>query len=73
MTHAGPIPKDLHFDLYRWPFRSRDLHGAALEAAVSELIAPREDLAGSISYKRYITGVVVADLLVDCQQQEVQA
>ncbi|WP_235689354.1 hypothetical protein, partial [Aeromonas veronii] len=24
-------------------------------------------------YKRYITGVVVADLLVDCQQQEVQA
>jgi putative selenate reductase FAD-binding subunit len=40
---------------------------------VSELISPREDLAGSVSYKRYITGVVVADLLVDCQQQEVQA
>ena len=46
---------------------------AALEAAVSALIAPRADLGGSVAYKRYISGVVVADLLVECQQQEVQA
>ena len=66
---AGVTPQPMRLrDLER-----RELHDAALEAAVSELISPREDLAGSVSYKRYITGVVVADLLVDCQQQEVQA
>ena len=60
------------------PMRLRDverheLRDAALEAAVSAMIAPRADLGGSVAYKRYISGVVVADLLVECQQQEVQA
>lgn len=60
------------------PMRLRDverheLRDAALEAAVSALIAPRADLGGSVAYKRYISGVVVADLLVECQRQEVQA
>ena len=66
---AGVTPQPMRLrDLER-----RDLHDAALEAAVSELVAPREDLGGSVTYKRYISGVVVADLLVECQQQEVQA
>lgn len=60
------------------PMRLRDverhgLHDGALEAAVSNLLSPRADLAGSVAYKRYISGVVVADLLVECQQQEVQS
>lgn len=60
------------------PMRLRDLErpdlaDAALEAAVGELLTPTADLAGSVAYKRYIAGVVVADLLVDCQQQEEQA
>ena len=66
---AGVTPQPMRLrDVER-----RDLHDAALEAAVSELVAPREDLGGSVAYKRYISGVVVADLLVECQQQEVQA
>ena len=30
--------------------------------------SPQEDLRGSVAYKRYITGVLVADLYADCQQ-----
>ena len=44
------------------------LTGEALQAAVSEAVAPVADLRGSVSYKRYIAGVVVADLVADCQQ-----
>ena len=44
------------------------LSGEALQTAVSEAVAPVADLRGSVSYKRYIAGVVVADLLADCQQ-----
>ena len=39
-----------------------------LELAVSEAVAPQEDARGSVAYKRYIAGVVVADLLTDCLQ-----
>ena len=39
-----------------------------LELAVSEAVAPQEDVRGSVAYKRYIAGVVVADLLADCLQ-----
>ena len=44
------------------------LEGSALEQAVAAAIFPQADLRGSIAYKRYITGVVVADLYADCQQ-----
>ena len=44
------------------------LTGEALQTAVSEAVAPVADLRGSVSYKRYIAGVVVADLVADCQQ-----
>ena len=44
------------------------LTGEALQKAVSEAVEPLADLRGSVSYKRYIAGVVVADLLADCQQ-----
>ena len=46
----------------------KSLSGEALQAAVSEAIAPIADLRGSVSYKRYIAGVLVADLVNDCQQ-----
>ena len=46
----------------------KSLTGEALQSAVSEAIAPVTDLRGSVSYKRYIAGVVVADLVNDCQQ-----
>lgn len=46
----------------------RELADVALELAVSEAVAPQDDVRGSVSYKRYIAGVVVADLLADCQQ-----
>ena len=36
-----------------------------LELAVSEAVAPRDDVRGSVAYKRYIAGVVVADLLAE--------
>ena len=39
-----------------------------LELAVSEAVTPQEDVRGSVAYKRYIAGVVVADLLADCLQ-----
>ena len=39
-----------------------------LELAVSEAVSPQEDVRGSVAYKRYIAGVVVADLLADCRQ-----
>ena len=66
---AGVTPQPMRLrDVER-----HDLHDGALEAAVSKILIPRADLTGSVAYKRYISGVVVADLLVDCQQQEMQA
>ncbi|MEN0613740.1 molybdopterin-dependent oxidoreductase FAD-binding subunit [Klebsiella indica] len=55
------------------PVRLRDvesqrLEGRALEQAVAAAIFPQQDLRGSVAYKRYIAGVVVADLYTDCQQ-----
>lgn len=55
------------------PIRLRDvenqnLKGELLEQAVSDAIHPVADIIGSVEYKRYITGVVVADLLTECQQ-----
>ncbi|SDH39941.1 molybdopterin-dependent oxidoreductase FAD-binding subunit [Propionivibrio dicarboxylicus] len=52
------------------PLRLRDiearaLNDAALEQAVSAAVAPEDDLRGSVAYKRYIAGIVVADLLAD--------
>ncbi|OMQ22857.1 molybdopterin-dependent oxidoreductase FAD-binding subunit [Serratia oryzae] len=54
------------------PSRLRDaeqmgLSGPALEKVVAEAVAPEADLCGSVAYKRYISGVVVADLLASCQ------
>lgn len=54
------------------PSRLRDaeyngLSGPALEKVVAEAVAPQADLCGSVAYKRYISGVVVADLLARCQ------
>jgi putative selenate reductase FAD-binding subunit len=54
------------------PGRLRDaensgLCGPALEQAVAQMISPPDDICGSRAYKRYITGVVVADLLAACQ------
>ena len=46
----------------------KQLTGEALQAAVSEAVEPVADLRGSVSYKRYISGVVVADLVAGCQQ-----
>ena len=56
------------------PLRLRDveaqrLEGEQLEAAVGAAIFPRDDVRGSVAYKRYIAGVVVADLYADCQQK----
>lgn len=55
------------------PLRLRDvetqkLEGNALEQAVADAIFPQEDIRGSVAYKRYITGIVVASLYADCQQ-----
>lgn len=55
------------------PLRLRDvesqsLQGEALEEAVRQAIFPRDDIRGSAAYKRFIAGVVVADLYADCQQ-----
>ncbi|AGH75139.1 molybdopterin-dependent oxidoreductase FAD-binding subunit [Edwardsiella piscicida] len=60
------------------PQRLRDVEGLALEGeplaqAVSAAIAPSADLGGSEAYKRYIAGVVVAELLADCQQMREEA
>ncbi len=54
------------------PARLRDaeksgLNGPALEKVVAESVAPQADICGSVAYKRYIAGVVVADLLAACQ------
>ncbi|QQS16998.1 MAG: molybdopterin-dependent oxidoreductase FAD-binding subunit [Neisseriales bacterium] len=47
-----------------------NLEGEALERAVTQAIKPKGDiLRGSSEYKSYIAGIVVADLLVNCQQQ----
>ncbi|UJF17691.1 molybdopterin-dependent oxidoreductase FAD-binding subunit [Vibrio sp. SS-MA-C1-2] len=47
-----------------------NLEGADLERAVADSVFPIEDLRGSVEYKKYIAGVVIADLLVESQQQE---
>ncbi|SUW64482.1 Nicotinate dehydrogenase FAD-subunit [Buttiauxella agrestis] len=57
------------------PLRLRDveslaLEGEALEKAIGAAIYPRADLSGSQAFKRHIAGVLVADLLTDCQQQD---
>ncbi len=44
----------------------RRLEGAELEKAIAGAIFPQDDIRGSAAYKRYITGVVVADLYADC-------
>lgn len=54
------------------PSRLRDaenssLNGLALEKLVADIVDPQADLCGSVAYKRYISGVLVADLLADCQ------
>lgn len=46
------------------------LENSALEQVVSASVAPQDDIRGSAVYKRYITGVVVADLLADCRQMQ---
>lgn len=47
---------------------TQKLEGSALEQAVANAIFPQDDVRGSVAYKRYITGVLVADLFADCQQ-----
>ncbi|WP_431222821.1 molybdopterin-dependent oxidoreductase FAD-binding subunit [Serratia sp. L9] len=54
------------------PSRLRDaensgLNGPALEKRVADIVDPQADLCGSVAYKRYISGVLVADLLAECQ------
>lgn len=39
-----------------------------LEKAVAAAVKPKADIRGSVEYKRYISGVVVADLLTACEQ-----
>ncbi len=46
----------------------QNLEGNALEQAVANAIFRRKNMRGSVAYKRYITGVLVADLYADCQQ-----
>lgn len=60
-------------DGFARPIRLRDvenqnLKGELLEKAVAEAIHPVADYIGSVEYKRYIAGVVVTDLLTECQQ-----
>lgn len=57
------------------PMRLRDvessgLEGEALEKAVAAAVQPKADIRGSVEYKRYIAGVIVADLLAACRQTE---
>lgn len=59
-----PHPLRLH------EVEKKGLAEVALELAVSEAVTPQEDIRGSVAYKRYIAGVVVADLLADCQQMK---
>ncbi|NGE23356.1 molybdopterin-dependent oxidoreductase FAD-binding subunit, partial [Klebsiella pneumoniae] len=47
---------------------AKNLSGEALEKAVSQAVNPKADLLGSEEYKRYITGILVSDLLTDCRQ-----
>lgn len=49
---------------------AKGLQETALEQAVSQAVAPKEDLRGSVAYKRYISGVIVADLLAKCLQKK---
>lgn len=41
------------------------LSGTELEEVVRAAVAPQDDIRGSAAYKRYLAGVVVADLLAD--------
>lgn len=47
-----------------------NLSDAELEKAVGACVFPQADYCGSVEYKRYIAGVVVADLVADCKQME---
>jgi putative selenate reductase FAD-binding subunit len=58
---------------YSVPIRLRDVEGQhlqeeLLEQAVADAINPVDDLCGSVAYKRYITGVIITDLVAECQQ-----
>lgn len=46
---------------------SQDLKGELLEQAVADAVHPIADIRGGVEYKRYIAGVVVTDLLAECQ------
>ena len=41
-----------------------------LQKAVSETVLPESDVLGSMSYKKYICGVVVADCVSECMRRE---
>ncbi|MGF1714412.1 molybdopterin-dependent oxidoreductase FAD-binding subunit [Photobacterium chitinilyticum] len=45
----------------------QDLKGELLEQAVADAVHPVANIIGSVEYKRYIAGVVVTDLLAECQ------
>ncbi|WP_299014140.1 molybdopterin-dependent oxidoreductase FAD-binding subunit [uncultured Photobacterium sp.] len=51
----------------------QDLKGELLEQAVADAIHPEADIRGSVEYKRYIAGVVVTDLLAECQHMAEEA
>ncbi|PSW17580.1 molybdopterin-dependent oxidoreductase FAD-binding subunit [Photobacterium sanctipauli] len=46
---------------------AQDLKGELLEQAVADAIYPEADIRGSVEYKRYIAGVVITDLMAECQ------
>ena len=52
---------------------AQDLKGELLEQAVADAVHPVADICGSVEYKRYIAGVVVTDLLAECQQMAEEA
>ncbi len=42
------------------------LDRAALEAAIAAAVEPRDDILGSIEYKKYVNGAVIADAVIRC-------
>ncbi len=52
---------------------SQNLDSESLEKAVAEAVYPTADLIGSVEYKRYIAGIVVTDLLAECQKMAEEA
>lgn len=52
---------------------AQDLKGELLEQAVADAVHPVADICGSVEYKRYIAGVVVTDLLAECQHMAEEA